>query len=384
MSAAKGCPIEANLLHLQMRGMRPATLLARSKSLRRLARHFELEPGPDLLLIGEADLDAWQRSLLHLAPATRSAEVGHARQFYRFCVRYGFLEQDPTGNLVAPRVPERVPHPIPADDLDTAIAFAPRRIRPMLVLAAYCGLRACEIAWLTREQIRDQMTAPTLVIIGKGDKQRVIPLPARVLEELHDYGLPPAGPVFPRLDCYEQPAEPFRATDPGRISHLCNSYLHSLGIPESLHKLRHFYGTTMYAATKDIVLVQRSMGHASPETTSGYVAHDQQAGHAAAALVAGQAHERQRARLKVVPRAPAPVSWAVARMTGPGGNGDLTGRELQVLHELAQGKSNREIGQALGLTESTVKSHLAGAARKLGTGDRAGIVAAALRAGLVA
>ncbi|MEJ5944545.1 helix-turn-helix transcriptional regulator [Pseudokineococcus basanitobsidens] len=62
---------------------------------------------------------------------------------------------------------------------------------------------------------------------------------------------------------------------------------------------------------------------------------------------------------------------------------DLSEREVQVISLVAEGRSNRDVGEALGLSALTVKSHLARIARKLRTGDRAEMVAIALRAGLV-
>jgi DNA-binding NarL/FixJ family response regulator len=62
----------------------------------------------------------------------------------------------------------------------------------------------------------------------------------------------------------------------------------------------------------------------------------------------------------------------------------LSAREIQVLQLVADGKSNKEIGEDLGLSALTVKSHLARIARKLGTGDRAEMVATAMRSGAIA
>jgi len=73
------------------------------------------------------------------------------------------------------------------------------------------------------------------------------------------------------------------------------------------------------------------------------------------------------------------------RGAGPADNGlaDLAGRELEVLKLVSDGNSNKEIGDELGLSALTVKSHLARIARKLGTGDRAEMVALAMRAGVI-
>ena len=65
------------------------------------------------------------------------------------------------------------------------------------------------------------------------------------------------------------------------------------------------------------------------------------------------------------------------------GVSELSGREVEVLRLVADGQSNKQIGEQLGLSALTVKSHLARIARKLGTGDRAEMVAMAMRAGVI-
>jgi DNA-binding NarL/FixJ family response regulator len=95
-------------------------------------------------------------------------------------------------------------------------------------------------------------------------------------------------------------------------------------------------------------LVSAAAGHAAPTTTS------------------------RNAPIVARPRA--------ARLAGAEG---LSGREVEVLQLVADGRSNKEIGEALGLSALTVKSHLARIARKLGTGDRAEMVVVAMRAGVV-
>ena len=70
---------------------------------------------------------------------------------------------------------------------------------------------------------------------------------------------------------------------------------------------------------------------------------------------------------------------------GPSESGvaDLSAREIEVLRLVADGKSNKQIGETLSLSALTVKSHLARIARKLGTGDRAEMVALDMRAGII-
>lgn len=79
------------------------------------------------------------------------------------------------------------------------------------------------------------------------------------------------------------------------------------------------------------------------------------------------------------PRSMAPAQRHKTR-TAPD---ELSSREIEVLQSVAEGRSNKAIGDELGLSALTVKSHLARIARKLGTGDRAEMVALAIRSGMV-
>jgi DNA-binding NarL/FixJ family response regulator len=87
-------------------------------------------------------------------------------------------------------------------------------------------------------------------------------------------------------------------------------------------------------------------------------------------------------RAYLVSTATASVPVRVGETRGEGVD-SLSAREIQVLQLVADGKSNKDIGDELGLSALTVKSHLARIARKLGTGDRAEMVAMAMRAGVI-
>lgn len=80
----------------------------------------------------------------------------------------------------------------------------------------------------------------------------------------------------------------------------------------------------------------------------------------------------------------APVLAAGARVAGSDNNlSELSAREIEVLQLVADGQSNKEIGEVLNLSALTVKSHLSRIGRKVATGDRAQMVALALRAGVI-
>jgi integrase len=171
-----------------------------------------------------------------------------------------------------PRVGRRLPRPISEADLFTALRQAPPRIRPLLVLAAWAGLRAKEIARLRRQHVLDTARPPVLLVVHdatKGRSERIVPLSDFVLGELRLHGLPASGWMFSRHDGAPGP------NTPHMISLLCNQHLHDCGIAATLHQLRHRFGTVAYAASHDLRMVQELLGHADPQTTALYTAYDQ-------------------------------------------------------------------------------------------------------------
>jgi integrase/recombinase XerC len=245
----------------------PETVYSRRGALMRLAAALPC----GLLDAAAADLAAW-RAGLAVAPETVTDYVSHAREFYDWAIGAGFIDENPASGLVLPRRRRRLPRPIAEDDLFAAVAAAPARIRPWLVLAAWCGLRAKEIAYLRRENILDTVRPAALLIAEdatKGSRERIVPLSAYALGELHAAGLPASGWAFRRCDGRPGP------NSPGRVSHLCNDYLHGLGIAATLHQCRHRFGTMTYRGRRDLRMVQELLGHANPSTTAGYAAFDQ-------------------------------------------------------------------------------------------------------------
>ena len=192
-------PVAAHLAWLRMRRLSPHTIYDRSRVLHRLRAAL---PVP-LLDATEDHLAAWRESLNHLSGHAIATYCGHVQQFYRFAVREGMIAASPAEGLPIPGRRRGLPRPIAEDDLMAALASAPPRVRPWLVLAAWCGLRAREIAYLRREDICDRNSPPVLVVTeaaAKGGRPRVVPLSAFVLAELQAARLPLAGWAFRRAD----------------------------------------------------------------------------------------------------------------------------------------------------------------------------------------
>jgi integrase/recombinase XerC len=242
----------AHLDDCRDRGLRPATIAQRRRTLARLARHLGHDPDTATA----AELASWHHDLTATVGATaRASYLSHVRSYYRWLLDEGARIDDPTVRLVRPRLHRRIPRPISDTAMLDAIDRAPDPVRSMLILAAYAGLRAGEIAGLCREHVLDDQDPPALVVLdGKGGSQRVIPASPLVL-----------GALLPA-----DPGPLFGAVDGHTVSRRCNRYLRSIGRLETLHQFRHSFGTRVYASCQDLRITQELLGHQSPATTAGY------------------------------------------------------------------------------------------------------------------
>lgn len=247
-----------HVAEMRQRGLSAETIKGRTDVVRLLTNHAH----KPLTEITTADMEAWQNTLGHLAVNSRYTYVSHIREVYRWLRKNGLLEDDPTDVLITPRRTRSLPRPIPEVSLERALLIAPLVIRCWLELAGYDGFRAGEIARLDRMDIRDQIEEPFFYVRGKGGKDRTVPASEVALASLYEYGLPIRGRVFRRAD-----GTPMTPRD---VSRKANNYLHSLGIPETLHQLRHRFGTQLLNADPNLRRVQEIMGHASPATTAIY------------------------------------------------------------------------------------------------------------------
>ena len=168
-----------------------------------------------------------------------------------------WLDFDPTTRLPRPPRPRRRPKPLASAQLATVLERAAEPHRTWFMLAAYAGLRCIEIARIRREHISEQ---EVWVRQGKGGRERFIPThPAlwRVVAEL------PAGPIAVDKNKMTLSAP--------QVSHRGNHRLRPLVPGASMHRLRHWFGTEAYRATRDVLAVRDLMGHADVATTQVYV-----------------------------------------------------------------------------------------------------------------
>jgi integrase len=220
-----------------------------------------LEATPD-------DVERWQRSrAATVGTAALRTQGSYVKGYYRWAVRHGLREDDPTTLMDLPRAPRRRPRPIREALLRQAIDEADPVMRAILCLAAMAGLRACEIASLDWSEVW-LGDSPEMRVVGKGGHTDMVPCSPQLVEVLQAVRRRVRrGPVIPRAD-----GAPGHNT-PVRISQMANRYLRSLDIDEyTLHSLRHRFVTKAYLHGRDLRAAQEAARHASPTTTAGYTA----------------------------------------------------------------------------------------------------------------
>jgi integrase len=145
--------------------------------------------------------------------------------------------------------------------LALAISQAPDPIADWLTLAAYAGLRACEISRLRGEDL-DRDNAVLRIPEGKGGHPRTVPAHRLILACAERW--PASGP--PWLSAKGE------AYKPNNVCHRTSIYLREIGVAATLHKFRHRFGTRCYVASGDILETKELLGHKQLNTVLAYVA----------------------------------------------------------------------------------------------------------------
>lgn len=193
-----------------------------------------------------------------LAPWSKRTYFLHARAWFRWLVAEGHRTDEPTARMPVPRAPRVLPRPMTDDILVRAIETARPVVAAYLTLAAYGGLRAFEIAQIRGEDLDDRM----ITVRGKGGVLAMVPTHPQV--ELLRRAYPAAGYWFPGRRGHAHVL-------PKSVSTTVTLHLRQQGIPSTLHRARHWYGTNVLRASGgNLRVAQLCLRHASPATTAGY------------------------------------------------------------------------------------------------------------------
>ena len=216
-----------------------------------------------------------------LAPSTVERRVAALKGFHKFLVREAITENHPTSRLPLPKVPERLPDVVSIDDIDRLLAqpfpdgCVGLRDRALLETLYGCGLRVSELTGLDLTDL--DLAGGFVRVIGKGDKERVVPVAGMAVHALEAYLVHGRACLRPRrsLAALDTSAV-FLNVRGGRLSRrgvftIVRKYGARVGL-DALHPhtLRHSFATHLLEGGADLRALQEMLGHADISTTQVY------------------------------------------------------------------------------------------------------------------
>ena len=281
------------LTHLRSeRRLSPKTLEAYARDVRQCLEFLAGHWGTRVTLSRFSKLEASDvRSFMAMRRATDiggrslTRALAGLRSFGRFLEREGNGKVGALSAIRAPKIGKSLPKPVPiaaakrladADERagETRDPWILARDAAVMALLYGSGLRISEALGLKRRDVPPPGAGDVLVVTGKGNKTRMVPVLQNVLALIQDYvamcphPLPPEGPVFVGAR-----GGPLKA----RIIQLAMERLRgALGLPDSAtpHALRHSFATHLLSRGGDLRAIQELLGHASLSTTQIYTGID--------------------------------------------------------------------------------------------------------------
>ncbi|MFZ1686044.1 MAG: tyrosine-type recombinase/integrase [Flavobacteriales bacterium] len=259
----------------------PHTVLAYQRDLEQLAVFLKEKKGKaDPELADERVVRAWMMSLMEggASPRTVNRKLSSVRTFFRFARRSGHAAADPTALLEPPKTPKRLPEFIEERGMqllftgdEAALSYKGLTDRTVLELLYGTGMRLAELLGLKPDDV--DLTARTLRVLGKRNKERIIPMSDRLTTALRSYlearrsiRTDEALDVPLLLDGSGKPLA--RRT----VQRTVERYLSRVTTQRkrSPHVLRHTFATHLLNNGADLNAVKELLGHASLGATQVY------------------------------------------------------------------------------------------------------------------
>ncbi len=212
--------------------------------------------------------------------ATVARKVAAVKSFFGFLAAEGLVEQDPTENLRSPQVGKSLPRALTPREVDELLEQPARKNSPearrdkaMLELLYATGLRVTELVSLDLADIALESDPVTVRCVGKGDRERVLPLHQRPVDELRQYIFH----IRPKLVRNRRESALFVNRRGERLTRqgfwlILKNYAREACLDKAItpHTLRHTYATHMLSGGMPLRNVQDALGHASISTTQIY------------------------------------------------------------------------------------------------------------------
>ncbi len=260
------------------RGLSANTLAAYRADLNALARWLEQKDVP-IIKTARNDLlafIAW-RVEAGARPRSTARQLSSFRRFFRYLAREGIIREDPTAQIAMPKIGRSLPKSLSEEEVESLLT-APvvtdplgHRDRTMLEVLYATGLRVSELVNLKHNQVN--LNQGVLRIVGKGNRERLIPLGEEAVRWLQQFVPGPRAEIL--LERQTDFLFPTRRGDKmtrQAFWHIIKRYARKANVQKELspHTLRHAFATHLLNHGADLRVVQMLLGHSDLSTTQIY------------------------------------------------------------------------------------------------------------------
>ena len=257
------------------------TILAYEEDLQQfftyLCEQFNM-PEPALAEIAPAFIRSWLASLKEAknSAKTINRKISSLKSFFKYHMRTGQLEQSPMTTIVSPKIPRRLPVYVEQKDTDTLFNhvefpddWSGKTDRLILMVFYNTGMRLSELVNLKESQVN--VAANSIKVLGKGNKERVIPVSSALIQEINTY-IASKNTLDSPDRVYLFINEKGRKLYPRYVYLAVKKYLSLVTTidKKSPHVLRHTFATHLTNNGADLNAVKELLGHSSLAATQIY------------------------------------------------------------------------------------------------------------------
>lgn len=235
---------------------------------------FEMDQIED---IEKEHIRLYLESLNHLSSLTISRRIVSLRNFYKFLVKEQILDTNLMSSFELPKTPKKLPQVLSIEEINKLlnsiemVDFDSARNRAMIELLYASGIRVSELVNIQLSQINLKMMY--LKVIGKGDKERLIPLNPYVCRIINEYIIHFRNPLLDfktnNFLFFNKKLKPISRENFYKI---LNKAALNAGITKKIspHTIRHSYATHLLENNADLRSIQELLGHSDISTTTIY------------------------------------------------------------------------------------------------------------------
>lgn len=227
----------------------------------------------------QAELDAFAASLrdLGISPRSQARVISGMKSFFHFLLLEHYIDADPTLLIPTPNIGQHLPEVLTVEEIDAMVAAIDlskpeaQRNRAIIETLYGSGLRVSELVDMTLNRVF--LDEGYLIVEGKGNKQRMVPLSAVAVDEIREYLTTGRLSVKPGNEHYLFLNRRGARLTRVMIFYIVRSLAEAAGIKKTIspHTLRHSFATHLLEGGASLRAIQMMLGHESIATTEIYL-----------------------------------------------------------------------------------------------------------------